>query len=184
MYSVRFIVVLAITLLLAVPGLSQDGETEKSKVLTKSHEKSVNPHQCQEWRRIEIAKVILCVPKDLKSVQVNCIHSSCHIFESENFILNIDDDIGDAPYPTSQTKYPSYSEETFETNFGTAWMWFYENEGEFRYVSGARFWDKTNEKEVLRVSFVSKTLPVRAIGERIFRSVEFKKTPKQSSTNR
>src|SRR5687767_12578326 len=106
-------------------GLSQD-QDKAASFPTKAASLETASKTYGKCKNVRLKLISLCVPEEFQLMEIECIDSDCYKFESDDFLLSIDDD-SSAEYPTVQKRFRSYKENHFETKWGGAWTWSYDN---------------------------------------------------------
>lgn len=172
--ALRILLLYLLLFVVAEVGLSQDKGKTISGTASKAASLEPTRKNLEKWKNVRLKLISLCVPEEFQLMKVECIDSDCYRFESDDFVLGIDDD-NSAQYPSVQKKFPSYKENHFETEWGTAWTWSYENNGDIKFISGARFTFNDNRNMIVTLALVSKSKAVEQLGEAVFRSVNIVK---------
>jgi len=155
---------------------------QKPQQKTKSSEeievaKPINPDEYKDWQKIETKCFSIYAPKELKQKKVKCIDSAfCDDFVSENLVLGVDINV-DAGYATFEKEYPSYSEKYIWIDGAFAWIWSYEDKGEYKYNSGVIYRFREDSNYRIGVYLYSKDTNIKEMAEKIFRSIKFNYKP-------
>lgn len=150
---------------------AQDLPTTKSEI-TKDKKCSL-ADSYNDFIQIEYKKFSFCIPIDLKEQNVKCIDSFCKEFKNEKMILTIDAD-PNAGIPVLERTNLSYQENTILVDNRKVWLWYFEQDHEYKYLSGANFWSEKHDYYDLGMFLSYKDLNQKETVEKIIKSVRFK----------
>lgn len=130
------------------------------------------PDDYKDWQKVELSSFKFYIPNNLKSKSVKCYEGNCYHFESEDLKLTVDVNT-DAWRPTFERSYASYLSKFVQIGGRSAWIWHFEDEGIYKYISGVNFKFKEDKNYGMGIYLSSKTKNVSEVAEKIFNSVTF-----------
>jgi hypothetical protein len=160
--------------LFLIPCLAQQ---TKNQSIVVEELKPFDVKDYEGWQKVELNALTFYIPSILKRKEVKCYDGGCYHFESDDLLFRIDLDPA-AGRPTFERTYPSYSDKITQIDGKYAWIWFFQDEGDYKYLSGVNFWDERSRKYGAGIYLSSKTTDTKQMAEKIFRSIKFNPKPK------
>jgi hypothetical protein len=167
---------IGILLLLSSYAFSQESSNDCPSLEIRSADRTAN-----RWQRHFVGSVSVCLPIELRPVNLECFEGGCALFKSERFSFNVDFNLA-AWRPTSQKYLPTYKEDFSTLNGKQAWIWYFERDGKYRGVSGVKLKVEAKNEYDLGLYFYSAEPGYRDLAETIFRSVKLLPIYKARST--
>ena len=166
-----FVVICTVFLIVANLNAQDTKKNTKSEIV--ESKKCELGDKYSKYIQIETKKFSFCIPTELKKIEEKCRDSFCKTFESEKMTLRIDAD-PNAGIPVLERTFPCYTEESILIDGKKVWLWHYEEDREYKYVSGANFWSEKNKYYDLAVVLFYKDSDQKETAENIIKSVRFK----------
>lgn len=125
----------------------------------------------KNWQEFKVKNFSFYAPKELEQKKVKCMEGGCYKFESNDLLLSISIN-PDASYPTSERSYSSYCEKYAWIDDSFAWLWFFEDNRNYKYNTGILFQFPEDKNRIIGMQMYSKN-NIRQVSETVFKSVKF-----------
>jgi hypothetical protein len=123
--------------------------------------------------RHELRILSICIPETLVRRKTKSCGDDCFIFENDDLYFDADLSVS-AFRPTVEKKYPSYSAVNKLIDGRTATIWYFEDKGNYKYVSGVNIVLERG-RIGMGIYLFSKTADAKPIADRMFNSIKFGK---------
>lgn len=127
-----------------------------------------------KWYRHTLGIFSICIPETMVRRRTTRCGDNCYIFENADMFFDTDTTVS-AWRPTFQKRYPSFSILSKAIDGKQSSVWYFEDYGEYRYVSGANVIFERGQIG-MGVYLFSKSTDPRPIAEKMFGSIKFIKT--------
>jgi hypothetical protein len=125
------------------------------------------------WFRHDLGRFSICIPETLNRRRTARCGDNCFIFENAEMYFDTDTSTS-AWRPTFQKRYPSYTIAEKSIDGKQSTVWYFEDFGEYRYVSGANVILERG-RIGMGVYLFSRAPDPRPIAEKMFGSIKFTK---------
>lgn len=172
-YLSKVLVFISLFLTIVANSIAQDITKGKNESKTVECKKCDLADGYDDYIQIESKKFSFCIPNELKEKKIQCVDSFCKKFESERMVLVIDTD-PNAGIPVLEKTYLSYTEESILIDSRKVWLWYFEQDQEYKYVSGANFWSEKQKYYDFGTALLYKDSDQKKTAEKIIKSFRFK----------
>ena len=124
-----------------------------------------------KWFRHELALISICLPETLMKRKTERCRENCYIYESEELYFDLDPTYT-AWRPSIEKRYPTFSVANKSIDGRPSNIWFFEDTGKYKYVSGVNVILERGQIG-LGVYLFSKGPDPKPIAERMFSSIRF-----------
>ena len=134
-------------------------------------------HRSIKFQRHELGIFSICIPETLTRRRTARCGETCYIFENADMYFDTDM-TGSAWRPTFQKRYPSYTQVDKPIDGKQSTVWYFEDFGDYKYVSGASIIFERGHVG-MGVYLFSRSTDSRPIADRMFNSIRFNKPEQQ-----
>ena len=131
-------------------------------------------HRSIKFFRYELGTFSICIPETLTRRRTSRCGDGCYIFENSE--MYFDTDVTTSAWrPTFQKRYPSYTFAIKPIDGKQSTIWYFEDFGDYKYVSGANIIFERGQIG-MGVYLFSRSSDPKPIADRMFNSIRFIKT--------
>lgn len=127
-----------------------------------------------EWKEIKLDKISFCLPNDFKLKEIQGIDLSHKEYQDKDVVIKVF--VGkQSPVPSIEQSYLTYKDQQKYVNGIYAWLWFYEEKNEYRYIRGGRFFlENKLDGAVFTIYVKTKEDNMKELAESIISSIKLK----------